>query len=175
MSSINLILFLVFLKAGKGYNLSKHVLTPVAEPANDSETSFNEAHTKIHDVMRTTLGSMKRRFTCLNQLGFAQENSLGKKSNIIKACSVLHNIAKKFSVPPPSDAGQIEPLHPGKQRAEPDINPEALKARQKLIIANFLKVSSTRNPPSKGIAEEVVRVAGVLSVSGSKEVVNVDP
>ncbi|XP_065806081.1 uncharacterized protein [Labrus bergylta] len=135
--------------AGKGYNLSKHVLTPVAEPANDSETSFNEAHTKIHDVMRTTLGSMKRRFRCLNQLCFAQENSLAKKSNIIKACSVLHNIAKKFSVPPPSDAGQIEPLHPGKQRAEPDINPEALKARQKLIIANFLKVSRSRNPPSK--------------------------
>ncbi|XP_060885019.1 uncharacterized protein LOC132955939 isoform X5 [Labrus mixtus] len=135
--------------AGKGYNLSKHVLTPVAEPANDSETSFNEAHTKIHDVMRTTLGSMKRRFRCLNQLDFAQENSLAKKSNIIKACSVLHNIAKKFSVPPPSDAGQIEPLHPGKQRAEPDINPEALKARQKLIIANFLKVSRSRNPPSK--------------------------
>ncbi|KAM6964598.1 putative nuclease HARBI1 [Tautogolabrus adspersus] len=162
--------------AGKGYNLSKHVLTPVAEPANDSETRFNEAHAKIQDVMRTMLGSMKRRFRCLNQLGFAQENSLDKKSNVIKACSVLHNIAKKFSVPPPPDAGNIEPLHPGKQRAESEINPEALKARQKLISANFLNVSSSRNTTSKGFAEEDVSEAGVLTVSGSnEEVQNVDP
>ncbi|KAM6964597.1 putative nuclease HARBI1 [Tautogolabrus adspersus] len=162
--------------AGKGYNLSKHVLTPVAEPANDSETRFNEAHAKIHDVMRTMLGSMKRRFRCLNQLGFAQENSLAKKFNVIKACSVLHNIAKKFSVPPPPDAGNIEPLHPGKQRAESEINPEALKARQKLISANFLNVSSSRNTTSKGFAEEDVSEAGLLTVSGSnEEVQNVDP
>ncbi|KAG7227807.1 hypothetical protein INR49_013601 [Caranx melampygus] len=85
---------------GKGYSLSNHVLTPVFTPANDKEIRFNEAHTKIHNVMRTTLGSMKRRFRCLMQLGFAQETALNKKSNIIKACSVLHNISKKFSVPP---------------------------------------------------------------------------
>ncbi|KAG7239063.1 hypothetical protein INR49_030223 [Caranx melampygus] len=96
---------------GKGYSLSNHVLTPVFTPANDKEIRFNEAHTKIHNVMRTTLGSMKRRFRCLMQLGFAQETALNKKSNIIKACSVLHNISKKFSVPPPPVAGKIEPLH----------------------------------------------------------------
>uniref|UniRef100_UPI0037E932B1 putative nuclease HARBI1 n=1 Tax=Semicossyphus pulcher TaxID=241346 RepID=UPI0037E932B1 len=139
---------------GKGYQLSKHVLTPVSEPANDSETRFNAAHTKIHDVMRTTLGSLKRRFRCLMQLGFAQERSLDKKSNIIKACSVLHNIAKKFSVPPPPAAGKIEQLHPGKQRAEPEIKPEMLQARQELINAYFLTVSSGSNPESKDTAEE---------------------
>ncbi|XP_026170530.1 putative nuclease HARBI1 [Mastacembelus armatus] len=140
---------------GRGYYLSKHVLTPVCEPANDRETRFNEAHAKIHDVMRVTLGSMKRRFRCLMQLGYAQEGTLNKKSNIIKACCVLHNIAKKFSVPPPPVAGKIEPLHPGKAYSAPrDIIPEALKARQKLIESNF-SVSSSQDPSSNSIAEDV--------------------
>ncbi|XP_045924312.1 putative nuclease HARBI1 [Micropterus dolomieu] len=140
---------------GKGYHLSKHVLTPVSEPTNDSEVRFNEAHAKIHNVMRTTLGSMKRRFRCLMQLGFAQEGSLDKKSNIIKACCVLHNIAKKFSDPPPPVAGKIEPLLPGKQHSVAvEINTEALKARQELIFKNFSAVSSSQDPPSTGITEE---------------------
>ncbi|KAM9336467.1 putative nuclease HARBI1 [Symphorus nematophorus] len=140
---------------GKGYHLSKHVLTPVSEPANDKETRFNEAHAKIYNIMRTTLGSMKRRFRCLMQLGFAQEGSLDKKSNIIKACSVLHNISKKFSVPPPPVAGKIERLHPGKPQSGPiEINPEALKARQELIDNNFSVVSNSEDPPSTDITEE---------------------
>lgn len=91
------------------------------------------------------------------QLGFAQEGSLDKKSNIIKTCSVLHNIAKKFSVPPPPVAGKIEPLHPGKQRAVPDeINPEAIKARQELINSIFSIAPISKDPPSIGITEEDV-------------------
>lgn len=149
---------LVFLKGGKGYQLSKHVLTPVSEPANDKERRFNEAHAKIHNVMRTMLGSLKRRFRCLMQLGFAQEGSLNKKSNIIKACCVLHNIAKKFSVPPPPIAGKIERLHPGKQHpVGVEVNPEALKARQELIDGNF-SVDSKDLPinTNTGITEEEV-------------------
>ncbi|TDG98248.1 hypothetical protein EPR50_G00214840 [Perca flavescens] len=146
-----------WLIGGKGYHLSKHVLTPLSEPANDIEIRFNDAHMRIHNVMRTTLGSMKRRFRCLMQLGFAQEGSLDKKSNIIKTCSVLHNIAKKFSVPPPPVAGKIEPLHPGKQRAVPDeINPEAIKARQELINSIFSIAPSSKDTPSIGITEEDV-------------------
>ncbi|KAM8837227.1 putative nuclease HARBI1 [Spinachia spinachia] len=135
---------------GKGYRLSKHVMTPVSEPANDTEVRFNEAHAKIHDVIRTTLGSMKRRFRCLMQLGFAQEGSLDKKGDIIKACSVLHNLAKKFSVPAPPAAGRIEPLHPGNQTAGPfSVDPEALQARQELIQRNFSVGSTSKAPPSK--------------------------
>lgn len=140
---------------GKGYRLSKHVLTPVSEPANDNEIRFNEAHAKILDVMQTTLDSMKRRFKCLMQLGFAQEGSLNKQSNIIKACSVLHNIAKKFSVPPPPEADKIEPLYPGKQHSVPvEISHEAVKARQELIESKFSVVSSCRDPSGSNITEE---------------------
>lgn len=146
---------LVFLTGGKGYHLSKHVLTHVSEPTNVKETRFNDAHTKIHNVMRTTLDSMKRRFRCLMQLGFAQEGSLDKKSNIIKACCVLHNIAQKFSVPPPPASGKIERLHPGKQHLlAVEINPEALKARQELIDNHFSVNSSKEDPPSTGVTEE---------------------
>ncbi|CAK6964228.1 putative nuclease HARBI1 [Scomber scombrus] len=90
---------------GSSYNLSKHVLTSVSEPTNEKENRFNQAHAKIHDVMRITLGSMKRCFRCLMQLGFAQEGSLDKKSNIIKACSVL--------LPP---AGRTHRVKPSQRR-----------------------------------------------------------
>lgn len=125
-------------KGGKGYRLSKHVLTPVPQPANDSERRFNEVHAKIHDVAQTTLSSMKRRFKCLMQLGFADDGSLNKKSNIIKTCSVLHNIAQKFSIPFPPATGQTEPPYPGRQcSASVEVATEALKARQELIEKNF--------------------------------------
>uniref|UniRef100_A0A674NI27 DDE Tnp4 domain-containing protein n=1 Tax=Takifugu rubripes TaxID=31033 RepID=A0A674NI27_TAKRU len=86
-----------------GKSVSKHVLTPVQDPSNEKDIRYNEAHAKLYSVMQTTLGHIKTRFRCLVNLGFAQKGSLDKKSNIIKACCVLHNIAKKFSVPlPPS-------------------------------------------------------------------------
>lgn len=130
-------------------------MTPVSEPANDSEIRFNEAHAKINNVMQTTVGSMKRRFKCLMQLGFAQEGSLNKQSNIIKACCVLHNIAKKFSVPPPPAVGKIEPLPPAKQHSVPvEINPEALKARQELIDSNFSFVSNSQDNQRSNTTEE---------------------
>ncbi|XP_028989543.1 putative nuclease HARBI1 [Betta splendens] len=122
---------------GTGYHLSKHVLTPVSDPASDIEVRFNKAHAKIHNVVWRTLGTMRRRFRCLMQLGFAREDLLKKQSNIIKTCCVLHNIAKKFSVPPPPVVGKIEPPFPAKQLSAPtQSNPEAMKARQKLIEDN---------------------------------------
>lgn len=140
---------------GKGYHLGKHILTAVPKPENDHEARFNEAHAKIHNVLRTTLGLMKRRFRCLMQLGFAEEASLNKKSNIIKACSVLHNIAQKFSVPPPPSVGRVESLYPGKQHsAATETNLEAVKARQELIEKHFSAVSSNQEPIDSDVSKE---------------------
>ncbi|XP_054914106.1 putative nuclease HARBI1 [Poeciliopsis prolifica] len=134
--------------AGKGYRLSKHVLTPVSNPAFDREVRFNEAHAKVRRVMQSMLGAMKRRFRCLQQLGFAEEACLNKKSNIIKSCSVLHNIAKKFSVPLPPRSGVSEPSYTGKlYTSSMEIDPEALKARQELIDRNFSASVSSRDSP----------------------------
>ncbi|XP_017274037.1 putative nuclease HARBI1 [Kryptolebias marmoratus] len=146
-----------WLIGGKGYRLSKHVLTAVSEPANDSEIRFNEAHAKIHNVMQTTLSSMKRRFKCLMQLGFVDDGSLNKKSNIIKACSVLHNIAQKFSIPLPPAAGKTESPYPGKQcSATVEVVTEALKARQELIEKNFSVLSKSLDPPDCSTSKEDV-------------------
>lgn len=140
---------------GRSYLLSKHVLTPVSEPADEKEIRFNEAHAKIHHVMQATICSMKRRFRCLMQLGFAQQGSLDKKSNIIKACSVLHNIAKKFSIPPPPNGDKIEPLLRGKQLCmSKEISPEALKARQEVIDKHFAISASEQDRMSDSITEE---------------------
>lgn len=125
-----------WLIAGKGYVQSKHVLTPVPDPSNESEVRFNEAHAKIQGIMWATLSCLMRRFKVLLQLGFAKESSLDQKANIIKACCVLHNIAKKFSVP--SLPVGSEPVYPGKQHSGTlEVSNEALTARQALINRIF--------------------------------------
>uniref|UniRef100_A0A8C6U8U3 DDE Tnp4 domain-containing protein n=1 Tax=Neogobius melanostomus TaxID=47308 RepID=A0A8C6U8U3_9GOBI len=114
----------------------KYILTPVPDPSNESENRFNEAHAKIQGIMWATLSSLMRRFKVLLQLGFAKESSLDQKSNIIKACCVLHNIAKKFSVP--SLPVGSEPVYPGKQHSGTlEVSDEALTARQALINRVF--------------------------------------
>lgn len=121
--------------------MSKHVLTAVSQPANTHELHFNEAHAKALEVMQKMLDSMKRRFKCLTHLGFAQENSLDKKFDIIKACCVLHNMAKKFSVPFLPVIGIPEPLHPHplNQHQTPvgEISSEAESARQLVVKLTF--------------------------------------
>lgn len=143
---------LVFFQGGIGYDLSKHVLTPVAEPTNPSETRFNEAHAKILSIAQMTIEDLQRRFKCLVQLGFALEGSLDKKCNIIKSCCVLHNIAKKFSVPPPPHSDKAPECHfPSKVRlAQVEVNPEALKARQEIIDSHFSEESQCVEEPPSG-------------------------
>lgn len=94
---------------------------------------------------------------CLVQLGFALEGSLDKKCNIIKSCCVLHNIAKKFSVPPPLHDGKAPLCHfPDKVRlTQVEVNSEALKARQNIINSHFSNESHcVEEPPSGDTGEE---------------------
>lgn len=141
--------------AGKGYVQSKHVLTPVPDPCDEREERFNEAHAKVQGVMWSTLSCMMRRFKVLLQLGFAKESSLDQKSNIIKACCVLHNIAKKFSEP--SLPVGSEPVYPGKQHSgTADISEEALTARQKLINRVFSVPSGGKSSQKELKTEEEV-------------------
>lgn len=144
-----------WLIAGKGYVQSKHVLTPVSDPSSESEDRFNEAHAKIQGIMWSTLSCLMRRFKVLLQLGFAKESSLDQKSNIIKACCVLHNIAKKFSVP--SLPVGSEPVYPGKQHSGTlDVSEEALTARQELIDRVFSAPSNGKDSQSELQMEEEV-------------------
>ncbi|XP_061765343.1 putative nuclease HARBI1 [Nerophis ophidion] len=129
---------------GEGYHLSKRVLTPVSDPKSDAQIRFNEAHAKLHCVTRTTLRSLKWRFRCLTKLGF----TLDKLTNVVKACCVLHNIAKKFSVPLPPGEEKFEDPQPRNpcQGSAAVINPDGLRARQELIESSFSTVPGQGEP-----------------------------
>ncbi|XP_061613387.1 putative nuclease HARBI1 [Phyllopteryx taeniolatus] len=128
---------------GEGYDLSKRVLTPVSEPKDEAQRNFNAAHAKIHEVTRHTLRSLKWRFRCLTHLGFAQH----KLTNVIKACCVLHNIAKKFSVSLPYGEEMFVDTQPSNPRTgSAEICPNALKARQELIDYHFTVIPTQEEP-----------------------------
>lgn len=132
-------------------------MTPVTEPESDSETRFNDAHAKILRIAQMTIEDLQRRFECLLQLGLAPDGSLDKKCNIIKSCCVLHNIAKKFSVPPPPHSDKVPACHfPGKARlTKVEVNPEALKARQEIINSHFSdELHCAKEPPVGDTKEE---------------------
>ncbi|XP_077594619.1 putative nuclease HARBI1 [Stigmatopora nigra] len=119
---------------GECYNLSKRVLTPVTGPKTDSQRNYNVAHAKLYKVAQNMLRCLKWRFRCLTQLGFAQH----KLTKIIKVCCVLHNIAKKFSVPMPHGMDKFQDPQPNNLCGEwTDICPDALRARHELIEYNF--------------------------------------
>lgn len=132
-----------WLIAGKGYNLSQHVLTSVSIPGGIPDCRFNEAHAKIHSVIQYTLNSLKIRFKCLMQLGAAQQDCLDKQADIIMACCVLHNIAKKFSVPSLRLPDVLEPVDLRAPYQRTMINTsEGVEARQQLIRKYFCHANS---------------------------------
>ncbi|CAM4721414.1 unnamed protein product [Leuciscus chuanchicus] len=88
-----------------------HVLTPVEafRIKSNAALRFNQAHAQLHGSAQQVFGSLKSRFQCLRDIGPIK--SPESVACTIKACCVLHNICKKFSVPLPLDFN-IEPLHP---------------------------------------------------------------
>lgn len=88
-----------------------HVLTPVEafRIKSNAALRFNKAHAQLHSRAQQVFGSLKSRFQCLRDVGPIQSPESVAYS--IKACCVLHNICKKFSVPLPLDFS-AEPLHP---------------------------------------------------------------
>ncbi|KAK2869866.1 hypothetical protein QQF64_022234 [Cirrhinus molitorella] len=88
-----------------------HVLTPVEafRIKSNAALRFNKAHSQLYGRAQQVFGSLKSRFHCLRDIGSIQ--SAESVACTIKACCVLHNICKKFSVPLPWDFS-IEPLHP---------------------------------------------------------------
>lgn len=88
-----------------------HVLTPVEaiRIKSNAAVRFNKAHAQLYNSSQHVFGSLKSRFLCLQDFGSIQ--SPESVACMIKACCVLHNISKKFSVPLPADFA-MEPLHP---------------------------------------------------------------
>ncbi|XP_029484623.1 putative nuclease HARBI1 [Oncorhynchus nerka] len=128
--------------AGKGYALSRHLLTTVSPAKEKADRRFNAAHGMIHSVLQRTITLVKRRFRCLANLGHVQQNSLDKKAEIIKACCVLHNIAKKFSVPVLNDT-VLETMHPAENHQVPVVEvPSYAEKSRAAIIGIYFSHSS---------------------------------
>ncbi|XP_055037715.2 putative nuclease HARBI1 [Misgurnus anguillicaudatus] len=88
-----------------------HVLTPIiaSRIITNATKRFNKAHAQVYGLVQHVFGGLKSRFQCLRDIGSIQ--TLKSVACTIKACCVLHNISKKFSVPLPLNC-IIEPLHP---------------------------------------------------------------
>uniref|UniRef100_A0A8C9WQ60 Putative nuclease HARBI1 n=1 Tax=Scleropages formosus TaxID=113540 RepID=A0A8C9WQ60_SCLFO len=98
----------------------KHVLTPLTCVKSHPGIRYNEAHFKIQSIIHQTFGAMKVRFQCLKNLGPIEKSAPHRLATIIKACCVLHNIAKKFSVPLPGELVPEAAYH-GPNREENNI------------------------------------------------------
>ncbi|KAL6462990.1 hypothetical protein MHYP_G00294120 [Metynnis hypsauchen] len=101
---------------GRGLPPGRHVLTPVERSQIKSSAArrFNAAHSQVLTSTQNVFGSLKTRFQCLRDLGVVQAGALEPVARIITACCVLHNIAKKFSVPLPREP-VLEPVHPAQE------------------------------------------------------------
>ncbi|XP_066539932.1 putative nuclease HARBI1 [Hoplias malabaricus] len=98
---------------GRGLPPGRHVLTPVerSQLKTSAARRFNITHSRVMTYNQHVFGCLKARFQCLNDLGTVQADALESVACIIKACCVLHNISKKFSVPLPREP-VLEPVHP---------------------------------------------------------------
>ncbi|KAI7792529.1 putative nuclease HARBI1 [Triplophysa rosa] len=96
---------------GRGLFGGGHVLTPIMDPSIKTKAvkRFNKAHALVYGHVQQVFGVLKSRFQCLRDIGSFQ--TLKSVAYTVKACCVLHNISKKFSVPLPCDC-ILEPIHP---------------------------------------------------------------
>ncbi|XP_030622918.1 putative nuclease HARBI1 [Chanos chanos] len=141
---------------GKGLYMSKHVLTALcdAELKTKAARRFNAAHSRALGCVLRTLGALKTRFRCLEHLGPVQTGALNHACQIVRACCVLHNVAKKFSVPLPGQP-MPEPLLPAaspRGRSEGHELSEGEKIREDMIAMCFSHPSD-RLDEGNGIRE----------------------
>ncbi|XP_064469994.1 putative nuclease HARBI1 [Ornithodoros turicata] len=102
-----------------GYPLEPWLLTPVRNPTTGGEEAYNEAHRKTRVRVEQCFGVLKMRFRCLQRyrtLHFSPDRT----SNIVTACTILHNMCIKHNVPEPS--GEEEEGNEGSSADSSDID-----------------------------------------------------
>ncbi|XP_060806387.1 putative nuclease HARBI1 [Amyelois transitella] len=78
-----------------GYGCQRYLLTPVAQPENNSEENYNKAHIKTRNTVERTIGVWKRIFPCLSK---KMATNLTTSCNVIVATAVLYNICRAHGV-----------------------------------------------------------------------------
>uniref|UniRef100_A0AAZ3RJJ0 Putative nuclease HARBI1 n=1 Tax=Oncorhynchus tshawytscha TaxID=74940 RepID=A0AAZ3RJJ0_ONCTS len=78
-------------------HLKTWLMTPLTNPSNQQDARYNQAHARTRTTVERTIGLLKGHWLCLSGTGGTCNTSL--VSYIVKACSVLHNIAIKNGIP----------------------------------------------------------------------------
>ncbi|KAM7313388.1 putative nuclease HARBI1 [Ixodes scapularis] len=98
-----------------GYTCQPWLMTPFLSPSSAAEVRYNTAHTTTRSIVERTIGQLKRRFHCLHA-ELRMEPS--RCCDIIVACCVLHNLAKRYPCAMPGTAippeVPVEPMAAGR-------------------------------------------------------------
>ncbi|CAN7938270.1 unnamed protein product, partial [Ixodes hexagonus] len=88
-----------------GYTCQPWLMTAFLSPSSAAEVRYNTAHTTTRSIVERTIGQLKRRFHCLHA---ELRMKPSRCCDIIAACYVLHNLAKRYpcampetAIPPP--------------------------------------------------------------------------
>ncbi|XP_059472227.1 putative nuclease HARBI1 isoform X2 [Neocloeon triangulifer] len=76
----------------KGYATSKLLVSPLRQPSNPRESSFNESLTKMRIVVEQAIGGVKQKFRAMHNTGGTLCYSPEKVSKIAVVACMLHNI-----------------------------------------------------------------------------------
>ncbi|XP_046873375.1 putative nuclease HARBI1 [Hypomesus transpacificus] len=91
-----------------GYPLRPYLLTPVANPHNEAEERYNEAHRVARSIVERTLGTWKMRFRCLRKSAGGLLFHPTKCCAVIAVTAMLHNLAVRAGTPLGPQEDQLE-------------------------------------------------------------------
>lgn len=116
-----------------GYSCTDYLFTPLLNPSNEKEESYNYAHIRTRNVIERCFGVWKQRFRCLLR-GFT--TSLENTKVTIVALAVLHNIALNMNE---EISGEDNSDDPNLQMPQPDTQPANTtgKAARNAFINSF--------------------------------------
>ena len=117
-----------YLLGDSAYPCHDWLIPHVRFPVTEAERNFNIAHKSTRSVIERSFGVLKQRFSVLNTP--LRVKSPQFACEIVKACSVLHNMCIRF-MPLPLD---IPEFHDGDNIPEENVqNEENIQGRQHLI------------------------------------------
>ena len=76
------------------YPCKRWLLTPYANPVTDAEKRYNTCQKRTRVIIECSIGRMKRRFACLNQLRL----NLDIVPAAISSCVILHNLIQSQKI-----------------------------------------------------------------------------
>lgn len=117
-----------------GYGQQPWLMTPIAEPINEKEERYNQAHQKARHSVERCIGVLKSRFRCLCKQRVLMY-SPSDAGAIINACAILHNIMIEENYPLPPE-NEIEDEVEEDEEGNIDENPDPNLRSVGLIIRN---------------------------------------